>query len=168
MREGYTIRRGCIDDVERIAEILCSAWLFAYADIVPAEMMVQFTDRPQRIQRLRETWNSDNLMLVAVNGEGLVCGFAIECQPCRLDDYDAEISSLYVHPSYSRSGIGGALMRAMGAAFLSRGLKSMAIRALSQNEIGCAFYAKHGGRRGAEDEWNGLPCIWFVWGDLEA
>jgi ribosomal protein S18 acetylase RimI-like enzyme len=158
---------GTTDDTERIAEILVDAWIWAYSSFVPPELMAERTNLPNRIRRIRESWNSDNLTLVGVNQRGTVCGFASERKPCELDGYQAEIGALYVDPNYNRTGVGSALVRAMADDFLSRGLKNMAIHTLAQNEIGCRFYAKIGGARDAEDVWNGMPGVWFVWPELE-
>ncbi len=166
MQPEFSIRKGTIEDIERIAQILCDAWLFAYKAIIPSEMMAEFTNLPSRTRRIRDNWNPENLLLVAVNGDDLVCGFAMERTPCSLEGYDAQVSSLYIDPDFSRAGVGGALLKSMAAEFCSRGLKTLAIEALAQNEIGCSFYAKHGGVVGGGDEWHGLPCVWFVWDDF--
>src|SRR5580700_7375459 len=136
MESTFTIRRATIDDVDRIAEILVAAWICAYSSFVSPELMSERTDLPRRRQRLREYWDDDCVTLVGVDNNGTVCGFASERRPCQLAGYDAEIGGLYVDPKTTRSGIGSALVRAMVDDFRYRGLKSMAICALAQNEIG--------------------------------
>ena len=166
MENTITIRQGSIDDADRLAEIAVAAWIWAYSSFLPSEFMKTRTEPAKRAQRIRETWDPENLVLVAVDGDGAVCGFASEHRPCSLEGYEAEIGALYVHPDAARNGVGSALVRKMVAEFLARGLQSMAIHTLAQNEIGCRFYEKLGGIRGQEDTWNGYPSVWYVWSDL--
>jgi len=162
----FSIREATIEDAESIALILCLCWRWAYSSFLPAEFIEERSNLERSIPRLREFLQKPDLALVAVDPSGKVIGFANEHLPPYIEGFDAEIGGLYVLPDSARLGVGRALVNAMVAHFRSQGKKTMAIHTLSDNQIGCNFYEKIGGRRHSNDTWNGYPSIWFAWDDL--
>lgn len=75
--------------------------------------------------------------------------------------HDAELISLGVSQRYRSAGYGAALIRALDAEFLSRGIKSYMVSAYADNEHGNAFY----GRLGFEftDGFNLYGRLWTLY-----
>ena len=162
----FTIREATIDDAESIALVLCLAWRWAYSSFLPAEFIEARSQLGPRTKRMRDFLAKPDLTLVAVDAGGNVIGFVNEFLPPYVEGFDAEIGGLYIAPDSARLGIGSALVKAMVDHFCSEGKKTMAIHTLADNPISCNFYEKIGGRRHANDTWNGYPSVWFAWDDL--
>lgn len=91
--------------------------------------------------------SDDAYVLVCVdNGE--VVGFAISFihayPPIFLEKTCGFISDIAVTSGYRRKGIGSALLEKIFTWFASRGITRVELRVASQNQIGYAFWKKHG------------------------
>ncbi len=159
------IRSATVEDVDAIAEVAASSWRWAYQGIVTDELMAN-QDPAKRAQRLRDRWHRVGLLLVAVDTDGSVVGFAEEYRPPQFEGFDAEIAALYVHADHARAGHGRALVAAMTRAFAERGDRTLCIHTLKENRIGRSFYERIGGVVDRECEWNGLESVLYAWPDL--
>jgi len=165
--QRFTIRQAIPEDAEGIALVGYLAWRWAYSSFLPADFIEQRCNMDRRISVTKLLLAKPDLTIVAVDVDGHVIGVACEHLTPDLGGFDAEIGGLYVAPDAARMGVGRALVREMVHVFQSRGLKSMAIHTLSQNEIGCRFYEKIGGRRHSDATWHGYRSLWFAWDDLD-
>ena len=163
INSGIPIRLATVEDAAGMASVLARAWKFAYADFLDPDFIRARSEEAEITQRFRENWNLATLKIVAVTEADEVVGFATERRPVSLPGYDAEIGGLYVDPGFSRGGVGRLLVEHMVTHFVGVGHVSLVIQALSQNQIGCRFYEKLGGREGSHGEWNGIPSKWYVW-----
>jgi ribosomal protein S18 acetylase RimI-like enzyme len=162
------LRQATIDDAYEIAYVGYLAWRWAYGSFLTPEFIEERCNLERRIERTHKFLQEPGLVLVAVNDSDSVLGFASEHVDVACEGFEAEIGGLYVRPDAARLGAGRALVVAMVEDFKRRGLRSMAIHTLIQNEIGCNFYKKIGGRAHTETTWHGYPSIWFVWDDFSA
>lgn len=162
----FTVRDAVIEDCDAMGRIAVAAWQFAYADFVPAEFLAARADPTARARRMRESWITDTLRLVAEDSDGRVIGFAFEERPPKLEGFDVEIGALYVDPPSSRMGVGRRLVIEMVRRFAMRGAATLAIHTLAENQIGCRFYEKLGGQAGPLTTWNEIPSKWYTWPDL--
>ena len=160
------LREATLDDARDMADVACRAWRFAYSSFLPSEFIEEIAEPKEFTQLVKLGMERPGFRLVALSSENKVIGFASERRPCKLEDFDAEIGGFYVDPDHSRSGVGQALLRAMVDQFLTDGHRSMAIYTLSENEIGCRFYEKHGGLPGPHETWNAFPSKWYLWPNL--
>jgi len=159
------LRPATPDDADQIARVIADSWEWAYAEIVPEDVMMSITDRLNTANLIRETWNPAKACVVA-DVNGVVIGYASERVPPSLANYDAEIASLYVVPSESRFGVGQMLVATMCEKFAERGCESLCIHTLRDNRVGRRFYEKIGGVVVEEATWRDLPSIWYGWAEL--
>jgi len=163
---AFTIRAATINDADGIADVAVESWKWAYPGLIPAEVIEKRSDKAERAGMIRKNWTPDIAYLVAVNGEDRVIGFIRQGTSVSHPGYDAEITSLYVHPSAARQGVGKALLAAISRIFVDKGLGSLCLQTLRDNRIGRGFYEKSGGRLFHEDDWSGIPAVWYGWKDL--
>lgn len=160
------IRVAAIDDAPGIADTIVESWKWAYAGVVPNEMIAQRSDKAEREEVARRNWNPQRAYVVAENEQGRVIGFALEGIPVSFPEFDCEVAGLYVHPSAARQGVGRSLMIALIRIFATRGCRSLCLHTLRGNKIGRGFYEKMGGHVFREDDWNGIPAVWYGWDDV--
>lgn len=153
-------------DLSGMAEAVCASWEWAYAGIIPDDMMARGTDRPRREARLLDQMKLGHRALVAVAEDGMVAGAALDIVPPRLEGWDAELAALYVHPRFAGQGAGRLLVEEMASAYLAEGKRTMAIRVLRENRIGRSFYEKIGGEVVDEGDCDGEDSVWYGWRDL--
>jgi len=161
-----TIRPTVVDDAPGIADVIVESWKWAYEGVVPDDLIAQRSDKAEREAQVRNAWDPNRAYYVAVTPENRVLGFIIEGRGASLDGYDAEVAGLYVHPDAARQGIGQRLMSAMAQRFAERGAKRLCLHTLRDNRISRGFYDKAGGTPVQDGDWNGVPSVWYGWGDL--
>jgi GNAT superfamily N-acetyltransferase len=149
-----------------MAEAVCASWEWAYAGIIPDEMMARGSNRPRRESGIQGQMLAGNLALVAEAEDGTIAGVAMDIVPPRLAGWEAELAALYVHPACAGKGAGTLLVRGMAAEYLSAGKETMAIRVLRENRIGRSFYEKVGGTVISEGDCEGEDSVWYGWSDL--
>lgn len=142
------IRRATTDDVPTIRSLAREAWRKAYADAVPESVV----DDAVSEWYAEETMNQiigvgGQVCLVALDGTDVV-GFAHGATA----DGRGDVLRLYVHPDHWREGIGTTLLEAMEERLAERGAETMQAMVLADNEIGNAFYEKHGFEKAGEAE----------------
>jgi GNAT superfamily N-acetyltransferase len=138
------IRLATQDDVNRIAEIDVFTCRWAYKDFVAHQILFNETLVKNRINNINNWINIDDYVYVYEDDDKIVKGFmgTAECED--LDKQDAyELHFLYIEPTFSRNGIGSALLKY----FEERGIilehKEFVVWVLEENNIGRNFYEKH-------------------------
>src|SRR5207253_2709722 len=99
----------------------------------------------QRRERLRSQ-RADQFSFVAEDA-GEVAGYALGGSERTGDaEYRGEVYAIYVLPAHQGKGLGRALIRESARELARRGLDSLVIWVLRENEVGRGFYERLGGR----------------------
>ncbi|MBA3503370.1 MAG: GNAT family N-acetyltransferase [Myxococcota bacterium] len=159
------IRDATHDDSPHFADIVIACWRLAYRGVIPDAALDRDT-RDERIARMRRNpWPT-----LAAERDGRVIAMMRFSDPPR--QCDAEIDGLYVHPAAGRAGVGRALLRFAAQRCAAANKHSLFIATLRDNQIGRAFYAKHGGRLVDAPPWTfegvTYPSVGYCWDDLRA
>jgi ribosomal protein S18 acetylase RimI-like enzyme len=139
------VRRATVDDAEAIERIRVETWRATYRGLLPDGLIDQLQPNvDRRRERLRSASPSD-LNFVAEDGADVV-GYAF-AGPERTHDreYAGEVYAIYVLPSAQGKGHGRALIRECARALAARGMTSLLIWVLRENQIGRGFYDRIGG-----------------------
>jgi ribosomal protein S18 acetylase RimI-like enzyme len=139
------VRRATVDDAEAIERIRVETWRATYRGLLPADLIDQLQPNVERRrERLRSPPPSE-LNFVAEE-DPYVVGFAV-AGPERTHDpeYSGEIYAIYVLPGSHRKGHGRALVGACARELATRGMTSLLIWVLRENQVGRGFYERIGG-----------------------
>ena len=141
------IRRATPDDAEAIARVHVATWQFAYADIVPAELLGS-RSLDVRVSQWKRLLDEGGAVWVAET-EGRVVGFV-----CVEKD---ELLAMYVDPIAQGAGIGSALLAEAEQAGARR------LTVLTDNGHARTFYEARSWTDAGEDEpYVGLPTRRYV------
>jgi ribosomal protein S18 acetylase RimI-like enzyme len=142
------------EDTAGIIRVQGLGWREAYSDLLPKEIIQEQTVEPSKeeIEQWHD-WLLDNRdgILVAVNDEGTVRGFAdfrwgdTETKEF-VNDNEAGLKAIYVHPDYWGEGIGTTLLE-QGIEDLPDDVDAIRLEMLSGNEVGHQFYRARGFER---------------------
>ena len=139
------VRRATEDDADGIEHVRTETWRATYRGLLPDALIDALrTNVEVRRERLRSQ-PPEQLAYVA-EVDGRVVGYAFG-GPERTKDpeYRGEIYAIYVLPSEQGRGHGRALIRECARVLADRGLTTLLIWVLRENEIGCRFYERLGG-----------------------
>ena len=144
-----SIRRARADDAAALSRVFDATWREAYQGILPALSLERMIGR-----RGPRWWNSTigrERPLVVLDVGETIAGYASygRCRDRGLPA-DAEIDELYLSPEYQGLGFGRRMFKAVRNDLEDRGAKRIAIWCLTENERGCGFYRRLGGRMIAE------------------
>jgi ribosomal protein S18 acetylase RimI-like enzyme len=139
------IRRAKPSDAAAVASTHDDAWRATYQGIIPGIELAKLINR-----RGPGWWESairkGSRIAVLVFGE-TVAGYAnYGRNRARSLSYDGEIYELYLRPEYQGLGLGRRLFTAARQDLAQRGMKSLVIWALSDNDPATEFYRVLGGK----------------------
>lgn len=122
MDSPITIEPAKPKDAQALLEIHATAVHQTAAPYYPQESLDHWARRPitsDRVERVKQRWigNPDHRIVVAKH-RGQVVGFGFI-------DSDSQLQGLYVHPDYSRRGIGTKLLAALEQAAMAMGLNHL-------------------------------------------
>ena len=137
-------------DAEAIHQVNVASCRAAYEGALKDDAFLEMTDDDSRIETLRtklaETAAIKSLIYLVAKQESSVVGFLQllhnDQLPDHIDNDDAYLKSLYVHPTAWNEGIGTALLEE-GLDRLPNELARIQLGVLSANEIGKRFYQAH-------------------------
>ena len=136
------------EDAPRIAHVHVESWRTTYPGIIPAEVLDNLETHQRELYWHGVILNPDNdeFVYVAENDEQEIVGFASAstAQRSELEDYEAELFTVYLLESAQGSGIGRGLMTAIAQHLLANEVQSLMLWVAEQNSA-CAFYEKLGG-----------------------
>jgi len=135
-------RKGSLQDIDAIAQLLVQSWQHCYADFMPVEFLNSLSIRHQ-IQRHESYMKDKASYLIAENEHAELLGFA-SYGPNRLDSIscETEVYTLYVKQAQHGQGIGKALLN-MIVADLEENINGLAVSVFSKNPFK-HFYTKYG------------------------
>ncbi|MBI3659563.1 GNAT family N-acetyltransferase [Candidatus Acetothermia bacterium] len=129
------------EDAPAIQRVAGESWHFTYKDIFTFEYITNFITRAYAVESLeRQIQNPKHFFEVATTAKDEAVGFA----HCGNRGTDAELFRLYLLPEYLRRGIGGTLIRRIEERLRAQGYSKYFCYVHERNEIGKAFYLKHG------------------------
>jgi len=150
---SLTYTRADEADIEGIQHVAAKTWRATYKGIFSEEFIASFLGRAYSTEALqRSIRNPQALFLVAKDADRVVgyCHFGP-------GERGPELYRMYVLPDYWRAGIGTRFVHMMEAHWREQGVSEYSCVVHARNEIGKAFYLKHGfvhePARDQADEW---------------
>jgi ribosomal protein S18 acetylase RimI-like enzyme len=145
------IRPADPSDSERIRQVSARSCRAAYEAILDDEALIETMEDPSMAEQIREwldeTRDDERVSYLVACAGGEVQGFAQvlteEQAPERVDDDEAYLKSLYVHPGRWGTGVGSELL-STAIDRLPDGITRLSLGVLVDNDIGRSFYEKHG------------------------
>jgi len=141
------------EDVPGIRHVAEASWRTTYRDIFAPEYIAEFLHRSYSIDGLMRSVRNQNAVFLVCRDGSRVVGFC-HFGPGR---HGSELYRMYVLPDYWRSGIGAQFVQMMEEEWWRQGVIEYYCYVHGQNEIGKAFYLKHGfvhdPARDQDDEW---------------
>jgi len=153
----FEIRAATAEDAPDIQRVARAAWHAVYDDIVGPERVTETVDAWYDPDRLVEddVRDPDRPFVVAIRGEDeRVLGFA---EAAVADEADAaedadegdatadwHLYRIYVHPDAWSEGIGSALLERIETALRERGVETLRVSVLADNDVGVSFYESRG------------------------
>jgi GNAT superfamily N-acetyltransferase len=148
---AVTIRLAGLDDIDAFVAMKLDAWRWAYADILPAEVLAALSveDQASSWRAAFEAPERDGAVFVAVDdADARVVGVA-SWGASRDDDARSatgEIGMLYVAPDHVGTGLGRRLMHAALGGLREAGYERATLWVLEANARGRGFYDHIGWR----------------------
>lgn len=132
-------------DAAELARLHGDAWRYAYRGIIPGVCLERLIagHGAAAWQRLHD--KGKRALLLEFDDK--VAGYAW-FGPCRMRGAGrlGEIYELYLRPEFHGAGFGRELFAEARRRLSARGLRSVVVWALAENEIACRFYSALGGR----------------------
>jgi hypothetical protein len=140
------VRRATVDDAEAIERIRVETWRATYRGLLPDGLIDQLQPNVERRRERLRSLSPSELNFVAEEGTDVV-GYAF-AGPERSHDpeYAGEVYAIYVLPAAQGKGHGRALIRECARELAARGMTSLLIWVLRENQLGRGFYDRVGGR----------------------
>ncbi len=142
-KDDYTVRKNRYEDQQQMAKIKVDGWKSAYDSIISASYLnaLNYEEQTRRYQESFDEYK--DLVFVAVRGEE-VLGYACFNTVPNVDEFDAELVSIYVKPTELGRGIGSSLFYETCRELRALGKRNLIIWCLSDNENAIKFYEGHG------------------------
>ncbi len=137
-----TIELASRDDLDTLADL--------WVDLARDQRRYESAVRPEaNREAMRETLGAylvnDGLLVARL--DGTIVGFvsvSIERGTLELDTTRGLLSNIYVRPAYRGRGIGTALLEAAEDSLAERGVDTMLLEVMAENEAARRFYRRHG------------------------
>lgn len=144
-KDDYTIRKNRYEDQAQMARIKVDGWKNAYDSIISAGYLkkLNYEEQTERYEASFEEYK--DLVFVAVRGEE-VLGYSCFNPIPNIEQFDAELVSLYIKPTEIGKGIGTSLFLETVKELKNLDKKHMVVWCLSDNENAIKFYKKLGGK----------------------
>ena len=144
-----SIRRARSEDASDLSTVFDAAWREAYQGILPAIALERMISRRGPRWWLATIGRGRPLAVLDIAEQ--IAGYVSygRCRDRALPA-DGEIDELYLAPEYQGLGFGRRLFKAVRNDLGDRGAGRLAVWCLTDNERGCEFYRRQGGRLIAE------------------
>lgn len=132
---GVTIRRGNGNDLEAIRDVALAAWSEGYDAFDETEVR-RIVDDWYDPEELEAAFADAAVEFLVAEVAGSVVGF------CHggIEEEEADILRIYVHPDHQQEGVGTALHDAFADRCRDEGVARLYAFVLADNDAGCAFY----------------------------
>lgn len=147
------IRPATPEDAAAIHETSAASCKAAYADIENSHDLLAMVDDPSRIEQieewLREIDDDEAVVYLVAERESIVGFCQVLCDertPEHVEEGDAYLKSLYVHPDWWRDGIGTTLLDRVTEK-IPDDTRRLTLSVLSENDRGKKFYERRGFER---------------------
>jgi ribosomal protein S18 acetylase RimI-like enzyme len=144
--EMIQIREAKPDDAIELARVHEESWRSTYQGIIPHLHLERMISRRGPRWWHQSIRRGNSMSVMAFNGQPQ--GYASYGQARHAPNRSTgEIYELYVSPCFQGLGLGKKLFVHARRMLERRGLRTLVIWALAENEAACAFYSHQGGRR---------------------
>ncbi len=133
-------------DVKEISRVHVQCWQESYADLWPAEFLMNLS-ADARIEQWRQTISDPQVFKLVARDAGRIVGF-VSSGCARKDaakEADGEIFAIYILKVFHGRGIGRALVAAAARFWLSKGGRNLIVLSMVGNKQAGAFYEALGG-----------------------
>ena len=160
------VRRAEAHDAGALTEVHRTAWLHAYAGLIPHKPLNQMVERRREGWWKKATHGPSTLLVVDVAGK--IAGYAsIGHNRARTLPQEGEIYEIYLLPQYQGIGLGSLLFREARTYLGQLGMRGLVAWCLEDSEQADQFFRATGGvdhAEGMEDfDGRALKKIGFVW-----
>jgi len=135
-------------DLEGIRDLNMASWLEAYGGIIPEEKIREEVDYTK--ESLNTKKDDEKLVFLVAEADGRVVGTINFCwgdenthEFVNLDEEEAQLRAVYLHPEYWQQGIGTELFE-QGLELLPDRIETLKVECLKDNEVGRNFYDSKG------------------------
>jgi 3-deoxy-manno-octulosonate cytidylyltransferase (CMP-KDO synthetase) len=141
---GIDIRLAVLEDLQCVAEVHVESWQRSFAGIVPQDFLANMSVE-ERLKRYRERGCEEFYeMLVALDRDKGIIGFADFGKPKLPGNFDAQIFSFYFLQEFQRKGLGERMFRRSVGRLRAHGAASLCLDSLEVSPYR-EFYEKMGG-----------------------
>ena len=146
-KNSYYVRFNELNDQEQMAHIKVDGWRNAYKNIIDEKYLNQLNYEEQTKKYIESFDDYKNAVIVAVNKESEeVVGYSCFDEFASSDEYDCELTSLYIDPRHLREGIGSLLLKETINYLKTKKKEKMILWCLEDNDKALEFYKKTGGK----------------------
>lgn len=143
--DAIAIRSAKPGDAQGLARVHDDSWRFAYRGVLPG------AELERMIAKRGPTWWEEavrrRVPILVLEGDGDVRGYVTYgASRMRSLPYRAEIYELYIQPEYAGMGFGRRMFRTVQQRLSRRGHQRLVVWCLAENDAGCAFYERIGGK----------------------
>jgi len=137
----FVIRKAKRSDIEKLAEIYCKSWQFAYKGII-SDAYLESMSVDKRVQRFKAMKEIPEYVFL-VNNEIIGCSRLIDSRDDDLSEY-GEIQTLYFLPEFIGKGYGSSFLKWIIEKARSMGFPGVFVWCLSKNNRARRAYEKSG------------------------
>lgn len=170
-----SLRRATVADAEAIAAVRVESWQTTYRGMIPDTYLDQmriedsFLHWKQILEALPAA--GDRVCVYVAESEGHIIGFASGMLlPEPKLGMRAELTAIYLRPSWQRSGIGRRLLQKVARTLQAQGADNLLVWVISGNAIARNFYEDLGATLLHEQAftWDGVDLkeVGYGWRDL--
>ncbi|RBI62053.1 GNAT family N-acetyltransferase [halophilic archaeon] len=140
MTSPSSVRPAEIADISAIQKVAKQSWHAAHDDIVGADAVEEFVVDHYDAESVQECIVAPNREFCVVEPKSIV-GFA-DAGPA--DDRTYTLHRLYVHPDHWKDGHGSSLLAWTESALRDRGITTLQLMVMADNERAIDFYESQG------------------------
>ena len=142
------IRKACINDSSRIAEIHVFSWRYAYKEFISMDFLINEMNVKKRDEIFHKDLSeeNENIMTYVYEENNIIKGF-MTIGECRDDDKNIdtfELCGIYIDPLFQRQYIGTKFVKYCIQEALSKSKKEIVLWVFEKNNDSIKFYRKMG------------------------
>ena len=140
------IRKASKEDIKVVSRVYVDSWRNTYRGLVPDDYLDTLSYEEAE-KKWIDFFNNENepFIYIAINDAGRIIGFA-SGKSIDEENFGGELYSLYLLQASRGLGIGRHLVSGIAKHFKEKGIYSMMVWVMKQNEFGLGFYERMGGK----------------------